>query len=335
MYPNPGSDEPNEDPGAVGPEGQQDPYALGDDPGAVYDGEHPDYGSSAPPVYDPNAQAYYDPSGQAYDPNAPAYYDPTPLPPGASSPEAYTYGEVEETPAPAPATRPAAAKKKAGRPAAGRKPATKRAAKRPAPRSKPKPVVYDGGLSFGTVLMALIALGLLALVVMVALPKDLKTVAGYPGDASDNAAPRHILSELQAAMVNRGAEITLTEEEVNRYLRRRLNGEQKGFLGSLVSFRGVCVDFSPNQAEVVVEREIFGLPLTMGVELAADASRRPVVFRPVAWNLGRIRLGQTAPKPVVDLFVRLRGSLLDEYQVLQQMPTVRFEENLVVIDSRI
>ncbi len=316
MHPTPGHDDPNQDPGAVGHGDPQDPNAPAYDPGAAYVDENQTYAAADPTAYDP----------------ASAHYDPGSLPPGASSPEPYAYGEVEEVPAPAPApvVRPASPKKKAVR----RAPARKAVAKKPR-RPAPKPTSYDGGLSFGTVLLGLISLGMVAVVVMIALPKDLSAVAGYPGDALDSASPRHLLTEAQNAMVSRDVELVFSEEEVNRYLRHRLTGEQKGLLASLVSFRGVCVDFSPQQAEVVIEREIFGLPLTVGVDLVAEEFRRQVTYKPVSWNLGRIELGKNAPKPVVDLFLRLRGGLLDEYQVLQQMPNVRFEEDRVVIDSRI
>lgn len=310
MDPHSGNDDPHQEYGAEG-HGQPD-Y----DPGAAFVDENQTYDAVDPAAYEAE-QAYYDPNA-------------------VQAEAAYTYEEPQEMPVenvvpPVRSVRPSVPKKKVVRSAAARKPATKKKARRPAP----KPVVYDSGLSFGTVFLTLIALGLLAIVVMIGLPRDLSAVVGYPGDALDADQPRNLLSEAQKAMIDRDVELVFSEEEVNRYLRSRLTGEQKGLMASFVTFRGICVDFSPQKAQVVIEREIFGLPLTMEVELAAEEFRRQTVYKPVSWTLGRISLGRNTVKPVADLFVRLRESLIDEYHVLQQMPSVRFEENRVVVDSRI
>lgn len=317
MNPHSGNDDPHQEYGAEGYGETGDPNDPAYDPGTAFVDENQVY-DAEPAVYD-EAQAYY----EAGAPQGESVY-----------PEPYPYEEAEEVPTaavPVRPVRPSSPKKKV----AGRAPTRKTVAKKGVKRPAPKPVVYDSGFSFGTVLLTLVALGLLAVVVLIALPKDLAAVNGYPGDALDSDPPRHLLTEAQKAMVERNVELSFSEEEVNRYLRHRLSGEQKGIMASFVTFRGICVDFSPQKAEVVIEREIYGLPLTMGVELMAEEFRRQTVYKPVSWSLGRISLGKNTVKPVVDLFVRLRGSLLDEYQVLQQMPSVRFEENRVVIDSRI
>ncbi len=307
------------------------------DPGSALVEENPSFAAPAGEgaYYDPN-QAVYDPSG-AYAEGAYPSSEAAPTAPD----ETGASGVYDEAPAPPPAVSRPAAKKKvvkkkvvkkgAVRPSAARPGAVRPGVRRPAPR----PATYGGGISPVTVLLVLVALGMLAAIVMVGLPKDLSAVAGYPPGITGSGKPRNLVAEVQQAMVDRSTALTFTEEEVNQYLGQRLAGEQKGALASLVKFRGVCIDFSPEKAEVVIEREIFGLPLTMGVDLVAEEFRRQMVYKPTKWHIGRISLGARTVKPVADLFTRLRGSLQDEYQSLLQMSSVRFEENQVVLDSRI
>jgi hypothetical protein len=317
-------------PDAYGAPGTYETHA-GYDPGSALVEDNPDYGAAA--AYpDPN-QAYYDEEGRIfyYDENGQPYYAPE------QSPSPAEYGVYDETPpvaaAPPPAPkRSAPAKKKVGGRVPQRKPSTAGPAGR---RRPPKPVVYREGISPMTVLLTLVALGMLAVVVMVAMPKDLASVGGYAVGLTDGGKPRNLLAETQKIMIDRNTELTFSEEEVNRYLNYRLSGTQKGMMAAIVKFRGVYVDFSPAKAEMIIEREIFGRPITISVDLVAEQIRRQMVYKPDAWHLGKISLGARTIGPVVELFTRLRGSLLDEYHVLQQMSDVRFEDNKVVLDARI
>ncbi len=302
------------------------------DPGSAFVDENQDYGTADPTLYDPN-QAYYDPNQAHYDPNAsseaPAAEEAAYVPPPPPVHDAGVYDEGPvEAPAPAPVlrTRSAAPKKKVARTGTARKKAAPSKGKRPAPKP-----VYDGGVSFATVLLTLVALALVGVFVMVILPKDLSAIAGYPTDPAASDTPRNLLAEMQQAILERSNGLAFTEEEVNRYLDHRLAGEQSGPLGALVRFRGVCIDFSPGKAEIVIERELFGKSLTTSVDIEDKEFRGQAYYQPAAWHLGRITLGARTVKPVVDLFVRLRNGLRDEYDALQEFPGLRFEENRVII----
>lgn len=308
------------------------------DPGAAFVEESAYYGE---PAYAPGETGCADPGDAAYDPNQVSYEapgQPGPYHGGGyeepASPAPAGYGVYDDSP-PAPAApkrRQAPAPKKAGHRAPRKTPSTTGPAGR---RPVPKPVVYGGGVSPVTVLLTLVALGMLAVVVMVAVPKDMSAVAGYAVALADGAKPRNLLVEAQKIMIDRNAELSLTEEEVNRYLNHRLSGSQSGMMAAFVKFRGVYIDFSPAKAEVVIEREVFGKPVTMSVDLATEQVRRQIQYHPSAWHIGKVSLGSRTVAPVVELFTRLRGTLLDEYQTIQQMSDVRFEENRVVLDARI
>lgn len=334
------------------------------DPGAALVDENQAYGAADAAYYDPS-QAYVDPAA-GEDPNQ-AYYDPNQAyaDPGQAYVDSgqayagYTEGQggyvesdagyagyqtdaapsdggvYDEAPAPPPIAPPRAAPKKK---VTHRAPQRKPVAGRNAPSSRrpaPKPVTYGGGISLMTVFLSIVALGMLAAVAMVVLPRDMSQVGGYPVNPLAGEKPRNLLAEAQKIMIDRNAELALSEEEVNRYLNQRLQGEQKGPMAALVKFRGVYIDFASGTADIIVERELFGMPITMSAKLAAEQARGRAYYKQAGWTLGRIDLGARNVKPVIDLFLRLRGACLDEYHVIQQMSDVRFEENRLVLDARI
>lgn len=334
----------------VSPEGY--PAGTGQyDPAAALVDENQTYGAADEAYYDPN-QAYVDPN-QAYVDPAAAYEDPgqayagyqegyvDPASGYVESNAGYTGyegypaptdgGVYDEAPAPPPVAPRPAAKKKVTKRAPQRKPLAPPSKKRPGP----KPVVYGGGISMMTVFLTVIAMGMLAAVVMIMLPRDMSKVGGYPVNPLAGEKPRNLLAEAQKIMIERNSEFALTEAEVNQYLNQRLQGAQSGPIASLVKFRGVYVDFAPGAADIIIERELFGMPITMSAKVVAEQTRGRAFYKPAGWALGRVELGERNVKPVIDLFLRLRGACLDEYHAIQQMSDVRFEENRLVLDARI
>ncbi|MCB1207143.1 MAG: hypothetical protein KDN18_23025 [Verrucomicrobiae bacterium] len=347
---------------------EQVPY----DPGAALAEENETYGASESVDYDPNQAAYADPnqayyeSGQGgyvdpgetayYDPNQGAYVDPNqaayyaPNEAGYADPGQEAYyepnqgypvpsgsGVYDEAPAPPPVSPPPAApapKKKVThrapqrRPAAGKRPPSSR-------RPGPKPVTYGGGVSFMTVFLSLVAVAMLAVVVMVMLPRDMSAVGAYPVNPLSGEKPRNLLAEVQKEMIDRKSELSFTEAEVNQYLNHRLAGEQKGAMAALVKFRGIYLDFEKDSADVIIEREFFGMPITMSAKLVAEPVRGRASYKSAGWTLGRVELGSRNVKPVIEMFLRLRGACVDEYQAIQQMSDVRFEDDRLVLDARI
>ncbi len=324
-----------------------DPGAALADQNEVYGEEVYDY--AAPHTgYDENQQAYPDPgydpsqvyaeSEHYYDPNQ-VYAEPSRIqesgyPEPASAPGG-VYDEVSEEPVfqVSPPPLRTVKKKAAGRAPQRRPLATPR--KVPgAGYQRPRPSYNSGGgISVMTVFLTLMAMVMLAVVTLVVLPRDMSGVSGYPVNPLTASPPRNLLEEAQKTMVTRTADLSFTEEEVNQYLNHRLQAEQTGPIGALVKFRGIYIDFTPGLADIIIERELFGMPLTMSATVSTDKFRQQTTYHATNWRLGRIDLGKRNIKPVMDLFMRLRMSCLDEFQTLQQMIDVRFEEDKVVLDA--
>lgn len=295
------------------------------------------YGEAAYDYADPN-QVYADPDA-FYDETQQAYVDPGQ--PYAETDHGYAaggiYDESAEHSYPAPPPPPPVVKKRVTSRAPQRRPL---APSRKVPGSgykRPRPAYNSGGgLSFLTVFLTLVAMGMLAAVFFVVQPRDMSSVAGYPvNPLAATGKPRNLLEETQKLMISRSADLSLSEEEVNLYLNQRLQAEQTGPMAAIVKFRGLYIDFTPGFADVIIERELFGMPLTMSATISTEKFRQQTIYRATNWHLGRIDLGEVTIKPVSDLFLRLRMSCLDEFQTLQQMVEVKFVENKVILDSRL
>ena len=314
-----------------------DPNAIYDetqytsaDPNAIYDEGALSSGDSGQIFIDPATG--YEAAGHEYvDPNQQAGYPE----PGHASGGVYDDAPVPAYQAPPPPPRPRPVKKEVTSRAPQKRLATPPRKIPGAGYRRPTPTYNTGGgFSFMTVLLTLVALAMLGAVAMVVLPRDMTTVAAYPvNPLTATGKPRNLLEESQKMMITRTTDLSFTEEEVNQYLNHRLQAEQTGPMAALVKFRGVYIDFTPGMADVIIERELFGMPLTMSATIVTEKFRQQTIYRASNWHLGRIDLGKRTIKPVIDLFLRLRMSCLDEFQTLQQMVDVKFEDNKVFLDA--
>ncbi|TAE74907.1 MAG: hypothetical protein EAZ84_10235 [Verrucomicrobia bacterium] len=77
--------------------------------------------------------------------------------------------------------------------------------------------------------------------------------------------PARDLREVLKNSVDRGYPLTLSEEEINRYLKQTLLAKQGGVLGEAVTVDGVRVRLEEGRAEIVIERSVMGWPLTLSM----------------------------------------------------------------------
>ena len=311
-------------------------YPAPEMPSGIYD----DLGAA--PV-DQNQAAPVDPNPQVADPGQ-AFTDPGVTPPPGASQSAGIYDDapppppaLAQAPAATPATpvrrsvaKKAVVKKKMTRRTRG--PAVKtagasKAYKRPAPS-------YGGG-GMMNVFLLLVGLGMLAVAVMVMLPKGLSSVSGYPAESLNNTAPKNLLAEVQQVMISRNSEIGFSEEEVNQYLNHRLQGDQTGVMGAMVTFKAIYIDLVEGGFEVIVEREFFGMPITMSSEFEVKRFRHQVQYLPKGWTIGRLNFGSRNIKPIVEMFSRMKASCQEEMFTMQQLMDIRFEDNRIVFDAAI
>jgi hypothetical protein len=114
-------------------------------------------------------------------------------------------------------------------------------------------------------LVALVALagvaGLGAAVFFMAQPQDLSDIKGSAGTTKSP----DLRAVLQSAVDRGDYEVTLTEEDINLYLKQTLLAKQGGLLEKAVAFDGVRVRLEEGRAEIIMERSVMGQPITLSM----------------------------------------------------------------------
>jgi hypothetical protein len=196
----------------------------------------------------------------------------------------------------------------------------------------------------------MVVCGLGVAVFFVAQPQNLSDIGGY-GAAASGESSRDLKTVLRASL-DRGHTLTLSETEINRWLRHTLTAKQGGPLADHVSLERVCVRLEDNLAEVIMERSVFGKPFTVSMfvmveQTEGQGGQRTVVHRhgghyspnlPKPMRGGRFgRL--VVPQGFLILIVPAYAELADTYREeirlgFEEMAGIRIESNRLVLDPR-
>ena len=87
-------------------------------------------------------------------------------------------------------------------------------------------------------------------------PQDLSEVEGYEPDSSRLPVGGRDLGAVLKDAEKSKREVSITEEELNKYLRRTLKFEQGGWFKGFVTARGAWIKLEEAGIEVIIEREI-------------------------------------------------------------------------------
>ena len=104
-------------------------------------------------------------------------------------------------------------------------------------------------------------------------PQDLSDLGGY-GPAAHLVPVRDMQAVLKNA-VEREFAVTLTEAEINQWLAKTIQTKQGGLLGNNATLERVWVRLEDGRAEVIMERKIFGAPLTTSMYLQIERMQEP------------------------------------------------------------
>lgn len=211
----------------------------------------------------------------------------------------------------------------------------------------------SGGGCLGLLLklfMLLFLVGLGAAVFEITQPQDLTDLGGY-GPAAALAPRKDLRSTLQNSL-DRGYELTLSEEDINGYLSRTLAAKQGGLLGSQVTLDGAWVRLEQGRVEIILERRILGQPLTLSTYVQISQTVSPTgapstegvlhggpYVKDLPLNQGG-RFGQLAvPQGFLLLVLPSFQKLADLYKTeldlaLGRMARIRIEKDKLILDPR-
>jgi hypothetical protein len=195
----------------------------------------------------------------------------------------------------------------------------------------------------------LIAIGLAAALYFATQPQDLSDVKGYGGISGN---PTRDLSQTLHNAVERGYDLRLSEEDMNRWLAGTLAMKQDGVLGASVKLEGVAIRLEQDVAEVVMVRSAFGRPFTVSMFLRIEQTESsdgvstalhrdggaytdsfPKLKK--GGRFGKLVVPQGMLLLVMPSFSKLKDQFTDEISNgLEKMARVRIEEGNLVLDPR-
>jgi hypothetical protein len=125
------------------------------------------------------------------------------------------------------------------------------------------------GKLVGLFVLALIA-GLGAALYYVSLPQDLSDIGGATPSLTKPASPPRDMRAVLSKSIEGAYSVQISETELNQWLARELKLKQGGELAQWVTLKRVCVRLREGVAEVIIERDIAGHPLTISMFLQVE-----------------------------------------------------------------
>lgn len=122
-------------------------------------------------------------------------------------------------------------------------------------------------------------LGLLVFAVLVGLgaaiyhitqPQDLSDIGGYSPSPTTPASPPRDMKAVLTKAIEGDYSVQLSETELNHWLARELELKQGGELAEWVTLKRVWVRLREDVAEVIIERDVAGYPLTTSMFLQVE-----------------------------------------------------------------
>lgn len=186
-------------------------------------------------------------------------------------------------------------------------------------------------------------------------PQDLSDIDGFGPDATNDVS-RDLHEALKQSVLD-GFELTITEEELNLYLRDTLAASHHGLLSDRTTPTKVAVRLEDGQAEIILVHELAGRTLTSSMYLQIDQWEdhngviQTTIHRHGAAYLSGLpkpkRGGRFGKLPVPEGFLYLSlpafealadalrdpaGSPAKEIDLIEEMSSVRIEDGKLVLD---
>lgn len=189
----------------------------------------------------------------------------------------------------------------------------------------------EESLTFRRFILTLFLAFSIAVLIQVLRVADLGDVEGR--DPEGSASPcRDLGSLLEESLARQEGLVSVSEAEVNSYLRKTVTGRQKGITGLFVSFEGAYVNFMENELEVLLVRKVLGRPFVVGCRCGLASGGKGIVVRSTGSSVGKLKIRRAVVKVAMGSFRRLAGVYQPELALLARMGGVSLEEGRIVLD---
>lgn len=203
-----------------------------------------------------------------------------------------------------------------------------------------------GLLVFGVIV------GLGAAIYFITLPQDLSDIGGSSPTLTAPASPPRDMKAVLTKAIEGDYSVQLSETELNHWLARELELEQGGELAEWVTLKRVCVRLREGVAEVIIERDVAGYPLTTSMFLQVEQTETakglstqihlhgggfhemvPVPTR--GGRFGRLTVPQGFLIMVMPDFRKIAGLFETEIKLgFEDMSRIRIEDKRLTLDPR-
>lgn len=119
-------------------------------------------------------------------------------------------------------------------------------------------------------LVLAVFVGIGAAVYFISLPQDLSDIGGATPSLTKPASPPRDIRAVLTKSIEGDYSVQISETELNQWLSRELKLKQGGELAQWVTLKRVCVRLREGVAEVIIERDIAGYPLTTSMFLQVE-----------------------------------------------------------------
>lgn len=200
-------------------------------------------------------------------------------------------------------------------------------------------------------LLLLAAVGLGFSLYYIAQPQDLSDIQGYRPES--RALLRRDLPKMLQTSLDRSYPVTITEGEINDWLRGVLRAKQAGLLAEKVSLDGVWVRLEDGRAEIILERKVMGKPFTISMYLKVDVTENEegvnrevkrhggryhpyLPFPTVGGRFGKLAVPQGFLLLVLPSFQKLATMFPEEIRLgFEEMTRIKIEKNRLTLDPRV
>ncbi len=213
----------------------------------------------------------------------------------------------------------------------------------------PKPKPRGCAAKFAGLFLFLMVIGLGAALYFISLPQDVDDIGGYaPGD---RLLARNLHTVLENS-IERGFPVTLTETEINAWLRNVLEIRQGGKLEENATLDNVRIRLNDGHAEIILQRTLFGKPFTtsmfVGIEQqeSSEGLRTEVHLHGGPYHkllpqptrggrFGQLVVPQGFLLLVMPSFRQLAAQFPEEIRLgFEEMARITIQEDQLVLDPR-
>jgi len=175
---------------------------------------------------------------------------------------------------------------------------------------------------------------------------DLEKIEGRSELFKDDQMRASPLPERLATAIERNEPVSFSEAEVNVWLRKRLQVKQSGLLNPYADVRGIWVNFTPGEIEIVIERELqdIGNHVT-SLFMKFEKSKNGFSINRHASHVGQVELPGGFARLVMPSFNQMAAELSEELKLYKdnsltsskslRIHDVRVEDGQITLDPRL